>query len=267
MMPYMQKLLGNLRFVFQDDLLRLGGGWVGILFFAGLLLGLRNLAARRLRYFTMSCLGVFIIAQALGRTRWSEFSPEFNSENLLVLLTPFVVIFGVAFFLTLLNQMKTPIAQVRHGVILLLVIIACQPFIATLLPPKISPVVYPPYYPPDVQKIAGWMNPDELLMSDMPWAVAWYGHHQCVWNTINSQFEFFQFNDNIKPIAGVYLTLNTLDGKLYSECVKGGADSWGNLVLKSIAGGQIPQQFTLRVAPYGLLSGLFLTDRQRWATQ
>ena len=265
--PYLAKLLINVRNILQSDLLRIGGSWVAVLFFAGLLLGLRNIAARRMRYFTMMCLGVFIVVQAMGRTQLTTISSDLSSENLLVLLTPFVVIFGIAFFLTLLNQMKTPTPQVRLGVIVLMVAVSCQTFIANLLPPKSSPVAYPPYYPPEIQKVSDGMRPDELMMSDIPWAVAWYGDHQCVWTTANSQYEFFQFNDYVKDVRGLYLTLNTLDQKLFTECLQGGVDSWGNFVLKTVAANQIPPQFPLKVAPYGLLSGLFLTDRQRWEAQ
>jgi len=266
-MPYKVKLQENLHYILQNDLLKLGGGWIGVLFLAGLLLGLRNVVARRLRYFTMMCLGVFILVSALGRTQLSAIAPELNTENPLVLLTPLVVIFGVAFFLTLLSQMNVPSPQIRYGVIGLVAVLTCQQLIATLLPPKLTPLVYPPYYPPEIQKISGWMHPDELIMSDIPWAVAWYGDRQCTWTTINSQYEFFQFNDYVKPVRGLYLTLNTLDAKLFSECLQGGVDSWANFVLKTVAANQIPPQFPLKAAPFGLLSGLYLTDRQRWETE
>jgi len=265
--PYLSKFLVNIRYLLQGDLLHVGGSWVAVLFFAGLLLGLRNVTARRIRYFTMICLGVFVVAQSLGRTQLAIISPDINSENLLVLLTPLVVIFAVAFFLTLLDQMKTPSPQVRLAVIIIMVLVSCQAFITNLLPPRNSPVAYPPYYPPEIQKVSGWMQPDEIMMSDIPWAVAWYGHHQCTWTTVNSQYEFFQFNDYVKQVRALYLTLNTLDGKLFTECLQGGVDSWGNFCLKTVAANQIPQQFPLKVAPYGLLSGLFLTDRQRWESE
>jgi hypothetical protein len=267
LLPYINKFLVNTRYILQDDLLRIGGSWVAVLFFAGLMLGLQNTAARRLRYFTMMCLGMFVVAQALGTTQLSSITPDINSENLLVLLTPLVVIFGVAIFMLLLNQMKTPSKEVRFAVILVMVLVSCQTFIANLLPPKISPVAYPPYFPPEIQRVANWLRADELMMSDIPWAVAWYGQRQCVSTTINSKYEFFQFNDYVKNVSGLYLTLNTLNQKLYSECLQGGGDSWGNFVLKSVTANQIPPQFPLKVAPAGLVSGVFLTDRQRWATQ
>jgi hypothetical protein len=262
----LKKLLENSQYLLQSDLLHLGGAWVGVLFFAGLLLGLRSLAARRLRYFTMMCLGVFIVVQAVGRTQLSDASPEMNSENLLALLTPLVVIFGVAFFLTLLNQMNVPSLGARFGVMGLLAALACQPLVTTLAL-KVPVVSYPPYYPPDIQKISGWMRPDELTMSDVPWAVAWYGDRQCTWTTLNAQYEFFSLSDYIKPVNALYLTMQTLNDRLLTDCVQGGADSWGNFVLKTAAVNQLPPRFPLRNTPLEtLISGLYLTDRQRWNT-
>jgi hypothetical protein len=264
LMPYERKFLENIRYLFQGELPRLGG-WLGILFFVGLMIGFRNVAARRLRYFVMLSLGVFIIVQALGRTQLSFNSPEINSENLLVLLTPLVCIFGVVCFLTLVDQMAVPSVGVRFGVIGLLVLLGCQPLLATLLPPRPSPVNYPPYFPPDIQKVSGWMRPNELMMSDIPWAVAWYGDRQCTWTTINSQYTFFQLNDWVKPVQGLYLTLNLMDGKLFSDCLQGGVDSWNNFVFKTLVANQLPEGFPLQHFPLETLpSGMFLTDRARW---
>ena len=102
-------------------------------------------------------------------------------------------------------------------------------------------------------------------MSDVPWAVAWYGHHQCVWLTLNTQDDFFAIGDNYqKPVLGLYLTPETMDGKLLSDCVRGSENSWGNFLFKALSQNQISSKFPLTHAPYGLASGLFLTDRQRW---
>ena len=268
-MPYLHKFLENARNLFQGDLLRLGGGWLGILFFVGLLLGLPGLLARRMRYFTMACLGVFVVVQALGRTRLADYASELNSENLLVLLTPLVVIFGVAAFLKLIDQMNLMLSQIRSLAIGLMALLASLPLIATLLSPKISPVTYPPYYPPEIQRISGWMRSDELMMSDIPWAVAWYGQRQCAWTTLNARSEFLALNDNLaKPVRALYLTLVTLDSRLVSECLQGGVESWGNFVFQVVTASDIPPGFPLHHAPTGFLPDrLFLTDQQRWETK
>ena len=299
--PYLIKLVVNIRPILEDDLLRLGGGWLSVLFLAGLLLGLRTPAARRMRYFTLLCLGMFIVVTALMQPEWTPLTQTTGTENLLTLLTPLVIIFGVAFFLTLLNQMETPSVQIRYGVAGLVVGLACLPFIMTLLPPKTRTTAYPPYYPPDIQRFCAWINPDELMMSDIPWAVAWYGHRQCTMTTVNSDSDFFQFNDEVKHISALYLSTQTLDARLFSECLQGGVNSWSTFVFERLAikkfaieddqlyrayfrtdysfdlTGKVRQKsalgydptrtFPLREKPSNISSGMFLTDRQRWQSE
>jgi hypothetical protein len=154
-------------------------------------------------------------------------------------------------------------------VIGIFVVLSCLPMIliATLMAPKVIPVVYPPYYPPDIQQSAGWMEENELMMSDVPWAVAWYGDRQCLWLTLNAQDDFFAVNDNLKPVQALYLTPETTDGKFVSEWIRAGEHSWGNFLIQASLQNQIPQGFPLRNAPTGFLpERLFLTDRQRWKT-
>jgi hypothetical protein len=218
-----------------------------------------------MRYFLLMCLAVFIVAQALGRTQLSQESPEINSENLLVLFVPLVFIYGVSFFFTFLEQMKLPLPQLRYAATVLFAGLCCLPMIFTLLPPKTIPIAYPPYYPPDIQQTAGWMKPDELMMSDVPWAVAWYGQHQCVWLTLNADDDFFAINDYMKPVQALYLTPETMDGKFVSDWMRAGKNGWGNFVIQSIVQSQIPTGFPLRHAPTGFLPDrLFLTDWDRW---
>jgi hypothetical protein len=266
--PILHKFLDNLRGILENDLPKLGGSWASMFFLAGLLLGFRSAAARRLRYFLLMCLGTFVVFQALGQTGLSIESPEVSSKNLIVLTVPLVFIYGAVFFLTLLRQMKLPASQLHYAVVALFVVVSCLPMMFTVCGPKSSPVTYPPYYPPDIQKAAGWMKENELMMSDVPWAVAWYGHHQCVWLTLNAQEEFFAIGDNYqKPVLGLYLTPETMDDKLLSDCVRGGENSWGTFLLKTLAQNQISTKFPLTHAPSGsavIASGLFLTDRARW---
>jgi hypothetical protein len=264
--PYVQKLFGNTREILTGDLLKSGATWAGVLFFAGLFLGFRSTGARRVRYFLLMCLAVFIVAQSLGRTQLSELSPEINSENLLVLLVPLVFIFGASFFFTLLEQMILPLRQLRYAVIAGFVALCCLPMVYTLVS-SARPVVYPPYFPPEIQQTANWMKPDELMMSDVPWAVAWYGQRQCVWLTLDAQTEFYAINDYMKPVQALYLTPLTMDGKFLSDWVQSHDFSWGNFIVDAVLKNQIPPKFSLHNAPTGFLPDrLFLTDRERWKT-
>jgi len=95
---FWQKLIGNTRQILENDIPKLGDSWVTALFLAGLLMGFRNPSLKRLRYFLVSCLAVLTIVQALGRTQLSDNSPEINSENLLVLVAPVALMYGVSYF-------------------------------------------------------------------------------------------------------------------------------------------------------------------------
>ena len=265
---YLHKFLDNLRPILQDALPKLGGCWVSMLFLTGLLLNFRSPAVRRMRYFLLMCLAVWVVVQALGRTQLSEESPEINSENLLVLLVPLVFIYGVSLFLILLEQMALPLRELRYVVKIIFVALCCAPMVFALLPPRTIPVVYPPYYPPEIQRIAGWMKPNEMMMSDVPWAVAWYGQRQCTSLTMNYQDDFFAINDYLKPVQALYLTPETTDAKFASDWVRADEHTWGNFFLQAAAQGKIPVTFPLTHAPTGFFpERMFLTDAERWKLQ
>ena len=111
------------------------------------------------------------------------------------------------------------------------------------------------------------MHGNELMMSDVPWAVAWYGQRQSILLTVDAQDQFFAVNDYVKPVSGLYLTMQTMDGKLVSDCFRRGKDSWGSFVLGVLTQNKTPTNFPLHHSPVGsasIMSGLFLTDADRW---
>ncbi|MEI7935223.1 MAG: glycosyltransferase family 39 protein [Verrucomicrobiota bacterium] len=268
------KLNTNLRQIVTNELPKFGGTWITAFFLVGLLVGFRNPAIARLRYFLLGCGLVLIFAQALGKTQLSEEVPELNSENLLVLLAPLVLVYGVSLFYLLLEQMAMPLPQLRYVVIGLFSLVACLPMVFVLLPPKTSPVVYPPYYPPAIQTVACWLKEDELAMSDVPWAMAWYGQRQCVWLTLkctpdakdpHNQENFFSINDYQKPIHAIYLTPETMDARFVTQWIKAGEQSWGSFILECIVKQKVPDYFPLSKSQAGWLpEQLALTDWEHW---
>jgi len=260
--PFVFKLAVNSREILQNDLPKLGGSWVSALFLTGLLLGYRSPALRRLRYFLLGTLLVLVVVQALGRTQLSADSPVVNGENLLILTVPLVFLFGTGLFFQLLDQMSFRTRELRHVVIGAFGFLACLPMVYVFLPPKTSPVAYPPYYPPMIQRASGWMKEDELLMmSDIPWAVAWYGDCQCIWLTQNAASEFFAVNDYLKPVRALYLTPQTMSDSFLSLRSRADENSWEKIILEN----RLPLNFPLRiVAPGFQPEQIFLTDRERW---
>lgn len=272
------KLVENGRTVLQSDLPKLGGTWLSAFFLVGLLVPFRSPRLGRLRWLLVASLFVLAVVQALGRTRLSENSPDINSENLLVLLTPWVVIYGVSLFFVLLDQAELPFFQLRPLAVGLFAAVMGLPLILTLLPPRANPIVYPPYYPPSIQTAVGWTKEDELLMSDVPWAVAWYGQSQCMWLTLTARADYYAVNDYLKPISALYLTPQTVDHWTQSG-------DWGNLfvqTLRMLPGDEsryplrvnltLPQRdgspiaFPLKYLQAGWPMQLLFTCREHWPT-
>ncbi len=259
------KFLGNFKQIVQTDLPTLSGSWVTAFFIAGLLLHFREAGRNRIKYFALMCLGMFMIVQALGRTQLSEDSPQINSENMLVLLVPLVIMYGAALFFVLLDHLELPFVVLRHIVTGAFVVVMCLPMILVFVPPRTNPIAYPPYYPPTIQQLCNWMKENELMMSDVPWAVAWYGRRPCVWLTLNAQSEFFAINDYLKPIRALYLTPRTMNGRFLTDWILPREYGWGSFVLESVMRREIPPNFPLRKSPEGLWpEQLFLTDWERW---
>jgi hypothetical protein len=233
---FWQKLATGSRLILQNDLPKLGGSWLGAFFLVGLLSPLQHPGARRLRYFLVACIVTLALAQALGRTQLSEISPEINSENLLVPVVPLVVVYGVDLFYRLLSPVQLPFIfqlpffDLRTAIIALFAAIMCLPMVLTFVPPKTNPIAYPPYLPPAIQSAARWTGQNEWMMSDVPWAVAWYGQAQCVWLT-PSPADLIQINDYEKPLQALYLTPVTTDGRFLTQWVPAGEQSWGPLIL------------------------------------
>jgi hypothetical protein len=297
----MRKFLTNVPGVLQEELPRVGGSWVTAFFLAGLLVPFRNVALGRLRIFALLSLGLFVVVQALGKTHLSAASPEVNSENLLILAAPLVFMFGVALFITLLDQVEIPLPPLRSLVVGIFVLVVSAPLLFALMPPRSIPFAYPPiYWPPLVQQVGQFFSEDELMMSDMPWAVAWYGNRQCIWATLNApgdpQFkrtreeqpvfqmpasiskekererieqlrsDFYVIYDYHKPIHGIYLTRLTTDAQFYSEMVRNPDHAWGRFMLDALLKTNVPSGFPLRHATPGFLEEgqLLLMDRRRW---
>lgn len=260
------KFTGNLRVIMHEELPKLGGSWIGALFLVGLLVGFRNPGLSRLRYFLLLCLPVLIVAQALGRTQLSEDSPVINSENLLVLLAPIVMVFGVSFFFTLLDQMDLPVRQLRYLIISVFCALVCLPAMFKLIDPRTTIAAYPPYHLPIIQKTSGWIKDNELMMSDIPWAVAWYGQRQCLWSTLGLQTDFFSISDYQKPISAIYLTPVTMDSRFLSQWVHNTDFSWGSFVLEyGVLKKPLPSSFPLRKALATWMPDHFiLMDADRW---
>lgn len=266
---YTKKLLVGAATVIQKELPVLGGSWVTALFLVGLLAPFQNPGLGRLRLFLAAAIVLLIAVQSIGKTALTDLSPEMNSENLLILTAPLVFMFGVALFYAFLDQALFEFPQYRSAAVSAFVAVMSLPLAIAFLPPRTVPIAYPPYWPPHVALVSGWMKPDELMMSDMPWAVAWYGDRKCVWITLDAgngaPYDFYSINDYLRPIKGLMLTPITMNAHFLDDFLKGNEAAWSRFALDTMVRTNIPGGFPLLASPTGFLPDfLVLTDRKRW---
>ena len=112
-------------------------------------------------------------------------------------------------------------------------------------------------------------------MSDVPWAMAWYGDRQSVWLTLKvgpdvsdptTHEDFLAINDYQKPIGALYLTPRSLDARFFTEWFSADELSWGSFILESLVKKELPPSFPLHKMLRGWIhSGqLVLADSERW---
>ena len=118
--------------ILRNSLPRLGGNWVSAFFLCGLLLPFRNPALKRFRLFLLVSLVLMAVVQGACQTHLSSDSPEINSENLLVVLSPLVFVFGAGVFFTLMDPIVPAIPKLRRGVSALFALVVCAPLLVTI---------------------------------------------------------------------------------------------------------------------------------------
>jgi hypothetical protein len=262
-----KKFLVNEGKILRSDLPRLGGNWVWSFFLCGLLLPFRHRALRSLMVFLIGSLALLAVVQALGQTHLSAEFPDINSENLLVLLAPLVLMVGTGFFFTILHQMALPTPKLRALAVGLFALLMCAPLLLNLSSPP-DPAAFSHYEPVGIQRTANMMKAEEFMMSDVPWAIAWYGDRACSWLTLDDAGTFQQMN-LLKPVQAIYLTERTTDRPFLSQILDN-KQSWGRFVLSVLPNaqspqGQVPAGFPLTKALASYMpSEIFLSDTVRW---
>ena len=267
------KLSRNLRHLFLSELPRFSGGWFAVISLIGLVVPFRNPRLHRFRIFLLMTLAVFALGQALGRTHLSdaettladllrsplgqggfaEMAPNLSSENLLAIVGPVSFLFGAGLFFALLDQWKVTLPEMRLVGGGVLVLASALPLLLGFVLAKPYPVADPPYHPPRLQYLKTIpanhglqeLMHDDLLMSDLPWAVAWYGGQDSLWLTRTVQPDFYRLNDEFRPVRGLYFTEMTTDQRYVSRVFAPNASNWERFVLTMQVNGELPDGFPL----------------------
>lgn len=279
------KLKRNLRELLIHELPRFSGGWFAVVSLVGLVMPFRSRSLRRLRVFLLITLALFALGQALGRTHLSSPNgaltellgrslgqgapvtpvPVVNGENLLAILGPILFLFGVGLFFSLLDQWRVNLPEMRLAASAGLVTAASLPMALSFFLPHPYPLAEPLYHPAILQYLRAVpaehgspeIKQDDLVMSDLPWAVAWYGNQDCVWLTRTVQPDFYALN-NRWTVSALYFTEITTDQRYTVQMLNASELNWEQFMLAMQIKGELPDGFPLKAVSNIISEGQWL---------
>jgi hypothetical protein len=242
--------------------LLLGGVVVTPLFFVSLLHGFKRTETADFRWAILLLWAfAFTGSAVLGIDGKTVDANQFH-----VLFGPLMALYGVAFALVLWNRLNLQTRFLRTLFLGGLFVLTGFPALLGFSVGGIR-INFPPYLPAFMQLFTSWTNPQEIICSDMPWAVAWYADRKALLlpAKVKDFNNFYDYQSLGGPIVGLYLTPISRDAPFVSDIIAGEYKDWAALML---GGPQAVQSFPLRI-PLALAQNqcLYLSDRIRWSQE
>ena len=231
-------------------------------FFLTLLYAFKSRLPRALRWALLSMWAFGVLGMAVFGT--SNEGVGLSANDLHILFIPLFSAYGMAFILVMWTRLENPINIIKYALFGLIFAVSSLPLVNLLTMPVKSPFQWPPYVPPSIAILREWTAPQEIIASDMPWAVAWYADRKSIWIPLSIQ-SFLDLNDYERigtKIAGVYLTPVSGNQPLISDIVKGDYKEWAPFILRNINVKDFPLRYLTPMPPDNQC--IFYSDRDRW---
>lgn len=271
-----RKVNVNLSGQISDLFIHLLGVVPAALFFLALLHRFRRQDVNAMRWaLALIWLGGFVGMALVGLPDKAK-----DDNQLHALLLPGLTVLGLAGLAVVWGRMSPGRGGVwtRHGYAWLAVIIGGWPMAMGLMSDLRVGLFYneqllqwPPYRPDALSLLKSMVKKDELLVSDMPWAVAWYSDRPSLWLPRNRD-QFTALRDIAQKqnhhVAGFVLTpVSTQDSTLASQST-GAYGEWTELIFRgpvaSLGYDLATNVVWLRDYPKGLpLGGVLMPDGRR----
>jgi hypothetical protein len=182
------KVLRTMLLQGTDILPFLGGIVAAPLFFISLLHPFKRASIAHFRWAILSMW----LAAVLGMALFGVEAKGLHPNQIHLLFAPVMTAYGLAFLSILWSRLNIPknmpVAENAH--LILVILLSALPMLLAL-PQKVRIGMnlgekgfpqWPPYYPPALNiHLKQLVQPDEIVVSDQPWAVAWYADRMSLW--------------------------------------------------------------------------------------
>jgi hypothetical protein len=237
----------------------LGGVIVAPLFFVSLLHRFKRTETADFRWaILLLWIFAFLGGAVLGIEGKTVAANQFH-----ILFGPLMALYGAAFVLVLWGRLQLQTRILRTLFLGGLFVLTGFPALLGFSGGGVR-INFPPYLPGLMQLFSSWTNPEEMICSDMPWAVAWYADRKALlFPTKVAEFNnYYDYQSLGSPIVGLYLTPISRDADFASGILTGEYKDWAALML---GGPQAVPNFPLKV-PLSLAESqcLYFSDRVRW---
>lgn len=278
-----RKILNHTGRILEEKLPHVGGNWVLGFFLLCLFFPFQDPSRARLRWLLVGMVVLLVVVQASVTSSFSELSPTLNGENLLVLLVPVLFVFSAAMLNLALDQVEWPALILRKLAAGAAVLFFSAPLLLALLPPPKLTLQEPAYRPSAIRQLAEYSPNGTLMMSDIPWAMAWYGPRDCVWvtlrvmdeaeaNVANRREDSFTYMEGRRPVRAVYISPLWADERFLTRFFNF-ADkdfAWGRFYLDVLLRQNAPKGFPLKEVlgdPFLRNGHFFLAQDPWWSSQ
>ena len=159
------------------------------------------------------------------------------ANQLHLLFLPIMTGYGLAYLLVQWRRLGIDFRVARTAFITLLYLICAAPMVfGFLFLQSRSAVRWPPYMPPYISVLNNWMKPQEIVASDMPWAIAWYADRPSIWlpETVKTMTDLSDYNVLGGPINGLYLTPISGAENTYRDITKGEYRDWAPVIERTV---------------------------------
>ncbi|MDE0860892.1 MAG: hypothetical protein OSA93_12095 [Akkermansiaceae bacterium] len=246
----MNSLLLN---TFRNILLQVDGLYTNLgsiisapLFFFALLHPFKRASIAQFRWIIL----LMWITGALGMALFGLSNSAVDSNQLHILFAPIMAAYGLAFLSIIWSRIELPEGGgiLRFGHFYLAVIISAGPLLLSipdgirsgLLRSEMPKTVWPPYWPPLLNRILhDETDDDAIIITDQPWAVAWYADRHSVWlpKRVEDLVALEKMaDDQVLPIGGILVSPTSFkDNPLYTPSAFGSDEEFAPMMLDATA--------------------------------